>query len=124
MLKDWILTTDHPASSYGMPVFVFKGTAYGPRDKISAFRIADIVYEWAQDEARTDEDLASAGKFRQWPDGPQLDRVPGVMGRPRRWTKTTRVTVRVPDEYLAKIEGPLSDWINEAIGQRIKRESR
>jgi hypothetical protein len=36
--REWLddnaaeLTTDHPASSYGMPVLVRDGTAYGPGD--------------------------------------------------------------------------------------------
>lgn len=28
------LTTEHPASSYGIPVLVFRGTAHGPGDMI------------------------------------------------------------------------------------------
>ena len=28
----YVLTTDHPASSYGLPVLVYRGEAYGPGD--------------------------------------------------------------------------------------------
>jgi hypothetical protein len=48
------LTTDHPASSYGVPVLVDdQGNAYGPRD------IVDGVQAWA---LAGDSDLAD--KFR------------------------------------------------------------
>lgn len=40
-LYDGILTDEHSASSYGQPVLVYEGRAYGP---------ADIVHTWAGDE--------------------------------------------------------------------------
>jgi hypothetical protein len=46
------------------------------------------------------------------------------MGRPRIWPKTTRVTVRVPDEYLVKIGGNMSEFIIEAIGEKLTRPKK
>jgi hypothetical protein len=48
----------------------------------------------------------------------------GVMGQPRKWAKTTLVPVRVPDEYLERIEGNRSKFIIEAIAEKLegKRE--
>ena len=34
--EGYLLTTDHSASSYGMPVLVHKGEAFGPADVVSA----------------------------------------------------------------------------------------
>jgi hypothetical protein len=110
-----------------MPVFVFGDTAYGPRDKISSFRVADIVYDWAREPNRTEDEQAIAGRFlRQLPDGPQLDRVPGVRGQPRRFAKTEAVTVRLeqgeadrcPRNAKGKIE---QDFIREAVSRELKR---
>lgn len=43
-----ILTTTHAASSYGVPVLVIDGEAYGPADMTPAGIIAaDVVQEWA-----------------------------------------------------------------------------
>ena len=43
-----ILTTTHAASSYGVPVLVIDGEAYGPADMTPAGIIAaDLVQEWA-----------------------------------------------------------------------------
>lgn len=124
----WTLTTDHPASSYGMPVFVHEGIAHGPRDKISAFRVADIINEWAAEPDRTDAEKSLAGRFlRQWPDGPQLARVPGVRGQPQRFAKTTAVTVRIEDSDLERVPKtakgtPDQDWFRAAIKDKLGRD--
>ena len=38
-----ILTTEHPQSSYGLPVFVLDGNAYGPDDKDGALPMGSMV---------------------------------------------------------------------------------
>ena len=68
-----LLTTDHPASSYGIPVLVVNNQAYGPADKVqfSGRYAAAIAVEWAID--RPIEDQVKASRFcRQWPQGPQF----------------------------------------------------
>lgn len=76
------LTTDSPASSYGVPVFradhdpeLYGPTDFGPADKLPlGLPAAVIVKDWAVREGRYSEGLAAAVKFlRQWPDGPQID---------------------------------------------------
>lgn len=43
------LTTAHAASSYGRPVLVIDGEAYGPADLTPAgVTAAELVTEWAQ----------------------------------------------------------------------------
>ena len=128
MITDWKLTSEHPASSYGMPVFVFQGTAYGPRDKISAFLVAEIVHAWAEEDGRTDAELALAGRFlRQWPDGPQLNYVPGVRGQPQRFAKTELVTFRleqgVADRCPRNTRGRIDqDFLRAAVAEKLSRE--
>jgi len=34
LLDNWSLTTDHASASYGRPVLVIDGTAYGPADTV------------------------------------------------------------------------------------------
>ena len=47
-LESITLTTAHAASSYGRPVLVIDGQAYGPADMTPAGIIAaDLVREWA-----------------------------------------------------------------------------
>lgn len=42
------LTTAHSASSYGRPVLVIDGDAYGPADLVpSGITAADLVRQWA-----------------------------------------------------------------------------
>ena len=124
--KKWELTTKHPASSYGMPVFVFEEAAYHPRDMISVFRVADIVKEWADEKGRTDEEKSVAGQFlRQWPEGPQLKRVPGIMGRPRKFGKSELLSLRVPTELfkrLPKGKTERADFVRAAIKEKLDEE--
>ena len=43
------LTTAHAASSYGVPVLVIDGQAYGPADMTPAgITAADLVQKWAR----------------------------------------------------------------------------
>ena len=41
------LTTAHSASSYGRPVLVIDGDAYGPGDFFEGTQAADLVRQWA-----------------------------------------------------------------------------
>jgi len=98
---DFCLTTDHPASKYGIPVVVDKnGVAYGPADNIppnpnaedvfSAFfkeplKFDWLVFNWANKVdvnengevtgmPRTAEEVIAASRFlAQWPEGQQID---------------------------------------------------
>lgn len=126
MITDWTLTTDHPASSYGLPVFILKNVAYGPRDKISKFLVAEIVHEWAEEDGRTNDELSLAGSFlRQWPDGPQLDHVPGVMGQPRQFGKTELVSFRCPQELADRIpteRKARADFLRSSVEHELDRK--
>lgn len=58
-MRDYVLTTDHPASSNGLPtlVEVKTGKAYGPMDTLPSGRIAhDFVSVFWYD--RTDDPIA------------------------------------------------------------------
>ncbi len=79
------LTTDSPASRYGIPVLRITGnftmTAdFGPADLVGTPEenftpdpAAEIVYAWAVKPGRKREELKAARLFlRQWPEGPQL----------------------------------------------------
>jgi hypothetical protein len=55
------LTTDHPTSSYNMPVLVIHGKAYGPRDSYNGKPCAEIVQEMA--EKGDEETKKMAKKF-------------------------------------------------------------
>jgi len=47
-LTELTLTTEHASSSYGRPVLVVDGQAYGPGDRLPDGRIAgDLVQDWA-----------------------------------------------------------------------------
>ena len=53
--KQYVLTTEHPASSYGQPVLVRDGIAYGAGDVIDdgifgLLPAADVVRNFAQTE--------------------------------------------------------------------------
>jgi len=69
-----VLTTEHSASSYGLPVAVWQGKAYGPADDIGGGKtMADLVLAWAEQPDRSIAETETAINFlRQWPDGPQL----------------------------------------------------
>lgn len=58
------LTTDHPAASYGLPVLVVDGEAYGPGDTLpSGDTAAALVVQWGREPERTDDDLRMARRF-------------------------------------------------------------
>lgn len=58
------LTTEHAASSYGLPVLVLSGQAYGPTDLLPSGEAAAVyVGRWSLDSNRTPEDLALAQAF-------------------------------------------------------------
>jgi hypothetical protein len=66
-------TTDHPASSYGIPVWVDDaGNAYGSADKLSTAQAADFLSRSVQEVRR----LARAGRLphlrEETPRGPVL----------------------------------------------------
>lgn len=70
------LTTEHAASSYGQPVLVITGIAYGPADTLPHWpqlpmTAGEYVYKWALTEGREERDAAHAF-CRQWADGPQV----------------------------------------------------
>jgi hypothetical protein len=75
------LTTDSPASSYGIPVLVLDADdirgEFGPADTLPTDQPltgADLVATWGSEPERTEEERTAAGRFlRQWPDGPQLE---------------------------------------------------
>lgn len=74
--QTFTFTTEHAASSYGMPVLVWAGAALGPADKLPFNphrRAAQVVRDWARDPDRTNDEYADASQYlRQWPEGPQL----------------------------------------------------
>jgi len=69
-----VLTTDHPQSSYGVPVALIDGEAYGPADRVQGgMTAAAIVADWASRKERTQDDRRDAARYlRQWHDGPQI----------------------------------------------------
>jgi hypothetical protein len=70
-----ILTTEHPASSYGRPVLVVGGVTYGPRDVLSGNGAvaAYAVSSWATNPFLPDDAYTMAAAFlSQWPEGPQI----------------------------------------------------
>lgn len=74
------LTTDTPASSYGIPVLVIDAddiqAELGPADIVPSsppIMAADIILAWGSRPNRSEEERAAAERYlRQWPDGPQL----------------------------------------------------
>ena len=48
-IEDFYLTTDHPSSSYGIPVMVVRGVAYGPKDTI--INCPTDPLDWLQETA-------------------------------------------------------------------------
>ena len=78
-----VLTDEHAASSYGLPVLVIEAQdvsgVFGPADAIGGTSItaARIVLGWARRPGRTPEERDAAALFlQQWPEGPQLSRCP------------------------------------------------
>lgn len=60
----YTLTTDHPASSYGLPVLVVDGEAYGPSDILpSGESAAAWVARWRSARERTPEELEATAAF-------------------------------------------------------------
>ena len=75
------LTTESPASHYGMPVLRIEAEVvsgdFGPADLIGeppkAFTAAQGVAGWGSQPERTPEEQHAAKAFLgQWPDGPQI----------------------------------------------------
>lgn len=66
-LKKGILTTNHPASSYGIPVYYLDGIAYGPSDRppgaLQDHMVADLVVSIAEDQGLTAPQLAFVERF-------------------------------------------------------------
>lgn len=56
-----VLTTEHSASSYGLPVLLIGGEAYGPHDILPGGRRADRAYA-AWRKGRTDEECVQIDK--------------------------------------------------------------
>lgn len=74
--KSGQLTTEHACSSYGKPVLVMEGVAYGPADILPYWpqlpmSAAEYIYKWALTEGQDGRDAAHAF-CRQWPEGPQV----------------------------------------------------
>jgi hypothetical protein len=60
----YTLTTDHAASSYGLPVLVCDGEAYGPGDILpSGESAAEWVTRWMRSPGRTAQDLEVGWAF-------------------------------------------------------------
>jgi len=60
----YTLTTEHAASSYGMPVLVVDGAAYGPGDLLSDGESAsEWVERWSRDPERTEDERDDARRF-------------------------------------------------------------
>ena len=63
------LTTEHAASSYGRPVLVYEGEAFGPDDVLEQpgdagpLRAGAWVRAWAADPARTESEQRAATLF-------------------------------------------------------------
>jgi hypothetical protein len=77
------LTTDSPASHYGLPVLRIDAADvagdFGPADLLGdvdrpeTLTAAEIVAGWAMNAERNEEELEAARTFlSQWPEGPQI----------------------------------------------------
>jgi len=64
-MSNWTLTIDHPASSYGQPILLVNGKAYGPCDIIDYDPLHWTAAKWvAENFGRWDRDqYALAIKF-------------------------------------------------------------
>jgi len=84
--KGWTarLTTESPASHYGIPILQITADDvdgdFGPSDIIGTvdkpdelLTAAQIVYAWGTQRDRREEEREAARSFlRQWPEGPQI----------------------------------------------------
>jgi len=77
------LTTESPASHYGIPVLQITADDvdgdFGPSNLIGnldepdkLLTAAQIVYAWGMQPARTPEEIRAKSFLSQWPDGPQI----------------------------------------------------
>ena len=73
------LTTDHPASHYGIPVLLHRqtGEAFGPADVLKPYHSVGFITAAAfvvrYGKKLAGDERAGAENFcRQWPDGPQF----------------------------------------------------
>ena len=58
------LTTDHPASSYGVPVALIDGEAYGPSDILRHGEFASVfIGRWSLLPERTSDELDMVRRF-------------------------------------------------------------
>lgn len=57
------LTTEHAASSYGQPVALIRGQAYGRADVYGGQPVAALVRAWADGPRRSAEQRRLAAKF-------------------------------------------------------------
>lgn len=57
-----LLTCDHAASSYGVPVAILNGQAYGSQDRLSEEQgtLSDVVRQAAEQEGKTTDGLVQA----------------------------------------------------------------
>ena len=60
--KDAYLTTDSPASSYGIPVLEIDGLVYGPDDSVRSAD-EDASVSWMMDDIQTAKDFINAFVF-------------------------------------------------------------
>ncbi len=69
-----VLTDEHAASSYGVPVLVVAGEALGPKDPLPFVETAaDRVLSWASHPSIDAERRELARRFlASWPEGPQM----------------------------------------------------
>jgi hypothetical protein len=71
------LTTEHAASSHGIPVLVIEGAAYGAGDILPngyrGMRGGECVMLWAMLPGRSSAERSAARSYcTQWPEGPQV----------------------------------------------------
>jgi hypothetical protein len=86
-----VLTTDTPASHYGIPMLVIDATdvrgEFGPADRLHpniSLTAAQVVLAWGLAPERTPTEKEAARRYlHQWPEGPQLDSVTARHGTPR-----------------------------------------
>ncbi len=112
-----VLTTEHAASSDGLPVLVIAGQPYGAADRLPAgwrgLRGGEAVVLWAALAERAAAERALARAYcAQWPEGPQIPLEPGAVlgargrGASKRRGGKTRAEVSVYMSELAKRRRP------------------
>jgi len=110
MTDNYTLTTDHALSSYGLPVLVGDGQAYGSWDMLpEGIPAAAWVNRWALDPRRTPEEHRLAAAFlRQAAVRPDPDPAPT-----RRYYLHGGYVYEISDgehtETLAVADGPVRD---------------